>query len=142
MPSRRSFLAAAAGGAASIWIDPSRAEAIAGGAPPCDRGTGGHRPRRGFLAPGQDRLHPSNRNIINLNNGGVSPAPGFVHEAMKRHLDFANSTPPPESLWHVLEPRKESVRAALAAEWGVDAEEIALTRNASESLQICQFAST
>src|SRR5215207_7704810 len=39
------------------------------------------------------------RNITNLNNGGVSPAPAVVQEAMKRHLDFQNSTPPPVSLW-------------------------------------------
>ena len=37
-----------------------------------------------------DRTH------INLNNGGVSPSPAIVQEAMKRHLDFANTTPPPE----------------------------------------------
>src|SRR5689334_543731 len=33
------------------------------------------------------------RSVINLNNGGVSPSPGFVQEAHKRHLDFSNTTP-------------------------------------------------
>lgn len=79
------------------------------------------------------------RNIINLNNGGVSPSPSMVLEAQKRHLDFSNSTPPPTALWQILEPRKESVRERLARQWGVDAEEIAITRNSSESLQICQL---
>lgn len=79
------------------------------------------------------------RNIVNLNNGGVSPSPAVVQDAQKRHLDFANSTPPPTALWSILEPRKETVRDRLARQWGVDAEEIAITRNASESLQICQL---
>ena len=34
------------------------------------------------------------RSIVNLNNGGVSPSPAVVQEAMKRHLDFSNSAPP------------------------------------------------
>jgi isopenicillin-N epimerase len=79
------------------------------------------------------------RSIINLNNGGVSPSPAVVQEAMKRHLDFSNTCPPPISLWEILEPQKETVRARLARQWGVDAEEIAITRNSSESLQICQM---
>jgi len=79
------------------------------------------------------------RSVINLNNGGVSPSPLFVQEAMKRHLDFSNTTPPPVSLWRILEPQKETVRERLARAWGVDPEEIAITRNSSESLQICQL---
>ncbi|MCZ6837412.1 MAG: aminotransferase class V-fold PLP-dependent enzyme, partial [Planctomycetota bacterium] len=85
------------------------------------------------------RAFTVDRSLVNFNNGGVSPAPAFVQDAMKRHLDFSNSTPPPISLWQVLEPRKEAVRQRMARHWGVDAEEIAFTRNASESLQICQF---
>ncbi len=79
------------------------------------------------------------RSLINFNNGGVSPAPAAVQEAMKRHLDFSNSTPPSEALWKILEPRREGVRERMAHHWDVDPEEIAFTRNASESLQICQF---
>lgn len=79
------------------------------------------------------------RSMVNLNNGGVSPSPAFVQEAMKRHLDYSNSAPPPHALWRVLEPQKEGVRARLAKQWGVSAEEIAITRNSSESLQICQL---
>lgn len=79
------------------------------------------------------------RSIVNFNNGGVSPAPAIVQDAMKRHLDFANSMPPPKSLWQIQQPQVEAVRERLAREFGADAEEIAITRNASESLQICQF---
>lgn len=78
------------------------------------------------------------RTLVNLNNGGVSPAPSFVQEAMKRHLDFSNELPA-YTMWQIQEPRREGVRLRMAREWGVDAEEIAFTRNASESLQTCQF---
>ncbi len=78
--------------------------------------------------------------VVNLNNGGVSPSPACVLVAMKRHLVFSNSTPPPVALWKILEPRKENVRQRLGRQWGVDPEEeIAITRNASEALQICQL---
>lgn len=78
------------------------------------------------------------RSLINLNNGGVSPSPEFVQEAMKTHLDFSNQAPV-YNMWRILEPRREGVRQRLARMFEVDAEEIALTRNASESLQTCQL---
>lgn len=78
------------------------------------------------------------RSIINLNNGGVSPAPTAVQEAMKRHLDYSNEAPV-YTMWQILEPQQEGVRQRLAREFGTSPEEIALTRNASEGLQICQL---
>ena len=78
------------------------------------------------------------RSLVNLNNGGVSPAPEFVQDAMKQHLDYSNKAPV-YTMWRILEPQREGVRKKLARNFGVDPEEIALTRNASESLQICQF---
>lgn len=80
----------------------------------------------------------TDRSLVNLNNGGVSPTPAHVLEAMKRDLDFANQLPVYNG-WQILEPQREGVRARLAREWGVDTEEVAITRNASESLQILQF---
>jgi isopenicillin-N epimerase len=77
------------------------------------------------------------RSLINLNNGGVSPAPELVQQALKRHLDFSN-TAPVVSMWRVLEPQLETVRAQLARMFGCQAEEVAVVRNASEGLQICQ----
>lgn len=85
------------------------------------------------------RAFTIDRSCINLNNGGISPSPAFVQEAMKRHLDFSNTAPPPYALWTVLEPQKEGTRAALAQMFGGKPEELAITRNASESLQILQF---
>ena len=76
--------------------------------------------------------------IINLNSGGVSPSPIPVQEAMKRYLDYSN-TSPTYAMWQILEPQREQVRERMAREWDVDPEEIALVRNASEGLQICQL---
>ncbi|NUO78463.1 aminotransferase class V-fold PLP-dependent enzyme [candidate division KSB1 bacterium] len=78
------------------------------------------------------------RSLINLNNGGVSPSPAIVQNAMKRHLDFSN-TAPVYTMWQILEPQREGVRRELAKTFGCSPEEIAMTRNASESLQICQL---
>jgi isopenicillin-N epimerase len=78
------------------------------------------------------------RSLINLNNGGVSPSPRIVQDAMRRYLEYSNQAPA-YTMWQVLEPEIESVRRRLAREFGCDAEEIAITRNASEALEICIF---
>ena len=70
--------------------------------------------------------------MINLNNGGCSPAPTHVLEQMIRDLRFSNELPV-EHMWRTLEPRIESVRLDLAREFGCDPEEMAITRNASEA---------
>jgi selenocysteine lyase/cysteine desulfurase len=78
------------------------------------------------------------RTIINLNNGGCCPSPRVVHEALKRYLDLSNQAPV-YHMWQILEPNIESVRRRLAGEFGCDPEELAITRNASEALQIAQL---
>jgi isopenicillin-N epimerase len=78
------------------------------------------------------------RTIINLNNGGVSPSPRVVHDALKRYLDISNQAPV-YHMWQILEPNIESVRRRLAVQFGCDVEELAITRNASEALQIAQL---
>lgn len=78
------------------------------------------------------------RSIINLNNGGVSPSPRVVQDAMRRYLEYSNQAPV-YTMWRVLEPQIESVRQRLARAFGCDPEEMAITRNASEALEICQF---
>ena len=84
------------------------------------------------------RAFDADRTMINLNNGGVSPTPSHVLEAMIRDLRFTNELPV-EHMWRVLEPRIESVRRDLAREFGCDPEEMAITRNASESNEIMIF---
>ncbi|HSL24009.1 MAG TPA: aminotransferase class V-fold PLP-dependent enzyme [Vicinamibacterales bacterium] len=78
------------------------------------------------------------RTLINLNNGGCCPSPRVVHEALKRYLDVSNQAPV-YHMWQILEPNIETVRRRIAAEFGCDPEEIAITRNASEALQIAQL---
>jgi selenocysteine lyase/cysteine desulfurase len=72
--------------------------------------------------------------MVNLNNGGVSPTPTHVLEAMIRDLRFSNELPVIH-MWQVLEPRIESVRRDLARDFGCDPEEMAITRNASEAME-------
>jgi isopenicillin-N epimerase len=78
------------------------------------------------------------RTILNFNNGYTCPSPRVVHEALKRYLDISNQAPI-HYMWNQMEPNVETVRRNLAAEAGCDPEEIAITRNASEALQICQL---
>lgn len=75
------------------------------------------------------------RGIINLNNGGVSPSPRIVTEAFVRYTWQQEDTTA-YTMWQVLEPQSETIRAGLAEIFGCDTEEIAITRNASESLEI------
>ncbi|PYR25862.1 MAG: aminotransferase V [Acidobacteria bacterium] len=76
------------------------------------------------------------RSLINLNNGNQCPSPTVVHEACKRYMDSSNQAP----VYHrgLIERNIETARRRLAGEFGADPEEIAITRNASESLQIAQ----
>jgi isopenicillin-N epimerase len=78
------------------------------------------------------------RTVINLNNGGCCPSPRVVHEALKRYLDISNQAPV-YHMWQILEPNIETVRRRLAAEFGCGPGELAITRNASEALQIAQL---
>ena len=80
------------------------------------------------------RCFDTDRTLINLNNGGVSPAPSHVLEQMIRDLRFCNELPV-HHMWQVLEPRIETVRGALARQFGCDPEELAITRNASEAME-------
>ncbi|MEN9547643.1 MAG: hypothetical protein RIR12_234 [Bacteroidota bacterium] len=76
--------------------------------------------------------------LINLNNGGVSPAPKTVQDAMKRYYDFSNEAPS-YYMWRELEKGKEPLRKNLARLAGCNAEEIAINRNASEGLETIIF---
>ena len=80
----------------------------------------------------------SGRGIINLNNGGVSPSPRIVTEAVERYTWEQEDTTA-YTMWQILEPQSERIRTELAVLFGCDREEIAITRNASESLEILLF---
>ncbi len=75
------------------------------------------------------------RGIVNLNNGGVSPSPRIVTEALVRY-QWQQEDATAYTMWQILEPQVETIRTGLAEIFGCDREEIAVTRNASESLEI------
>ena len=75
------------------------------------------------------------RGIINLNNGGVSPSPRIVTEALVRYI-WEQEDATAYTMWQILEPQSETIRTGLAELFGCDREEIAITRNASESLEV------
>ncbi len=77
-------------------------------------------------------------NFINLNNGGVAPAPKVVAEALKRNYDFCNEGPS-YFMWRIIDQGREPLRKNLAQLAGCDKEEIALHRNASEALETVIF---
>jgi isopenicillin-N epimerase len=80
----------------------------------------------------------TDRTVINLNNGHVSPAPRTVQEAMRRYLEYSDMGPY-HTMIQQLEPRVETARRMIAEAAGCDTEEIAITRNSSESLEIAQL---
>jgi selenocysteine lyase/cysteine desulfurase len=138
MPTRRGFFKQAVGVGAISWVSPRQ-----GG---LDRVLAAGRAASRFtpeeLASEEDfwfevqQAFTLDRTLINLNSGGVSPSPRFVQDAMRRYLELSNEAPP-HTMWRLLEPQIESVRRRLAANFGCDPEEMAITRNASESLEIC-----
>jgi len=73
------------------------------------------------------------RNIINLNNGGVSPSPRIVQEAVERYNKMANEGPS-YFMWRILDQGREPLRQKLATLAGCSAEEISINRNATEAL--------
>jgi selenocysteine lyase/cysteine desulfurase len=76
--------------------------------------------------------------LINLNNGGVSPSPKVVVDTVKRYLDFSNEGPS-YFMWRILDQGREPLRDDLARISGCPAEEIAIQRNASEALETVIF---
>ncbi|HVK97026.1 MAG TPA: aminotransferase class V-fold PLP-dependent enzyme [Flavisolibacter sp.] len=76
--------------------------------------------------------------IINLNNGGVSPAPKTVQDAMKRYYDYSNEAPS-YYMWRILDQGRETLRSNLSKLAGCSAEEIAINRNSSEGLETVIF---
>ena len=76
--------------------------------------------------------------LINMNNGGVSPAPIPVQEAVKRFYDYSNEAPS-YYMWRILDQGREPLRKNLARLAGCDAEEITINRNSSEGLETVIF---
>jgi selenocysteine lyase/cysteine desulfurase len=71
--------------------------------------------------------------IMNLNNGGVSPQPKVVQDAVDRYYHLSNEGPS-YYMWQILDKGREPLRQNLALLAGVSAEEVAINRNATEAL--------
>jgi selenocysteine lyase/cysteine desulfurase len=72
-------------------------------------------------------------NIINLNNGGVSPQPKVVQDTFERYNRFCNEAPS-YYMWRILDQGREALRADLAGLAGCDPGEIAINRNTTEAM--------
>jgi selenocysteine lyase/cysteine desulfurase len=72
-------------------------------------------------------------NILNLNNGGCSPQPKVVQDAVDRYYHLSNEAPT-YYMWQILDKGREPLRRKLADLAGVSAEEIAINRNTTEAL--------
>ncbi len=76
------------------------------------------------------------RTLINLNNGFTCPMPRVSLESVERYMDMTNMLP--VHYLGMLASNVQTIRRRMAMEFGCDPEEMALTRGASESLQIVQ----
>lgn len=72
-------------------------------------------------------------NMLNLNNGGVSPQPKVVQDAVDRYYHLSNEAPS-YYMWRILDKGREPVRGKLADMAGVAPESIAIQRNTTEAL--------
>ena len=79
------------------------------------------------------RSYSVNPEIINLNNGGVSPSPIVVQQAVERYNQLANEGPS-YYMWQILDQGREPLRQKLAHLAGVDPAEVAINRNSTEAL--------
>ncbi|MBK8846315.1 MAG: aminotransferase class V-fold PLP-dependent enzyme [Bacteroidetes bacterium] len=73
------------------------------------------------------------KDIINFNNGGVSPQPKIVQNTFKKYYDQANMGPS-YYMWRQIDANREVLRAKLANYVGCDTEELAINRNTTEGL--------
>ena len=79
-----------------------------------------------------------NSNLIILNNGGVSPSPRVVQEAVEQYNKMSNEGPS-YYMWRILDQGREPLRQKLAVLAGCSPEEIAVNRNATEALNTVIF---
>src|ERR1700679_2957849 len=79
-----------------------------------------------------------NPDIVNLNNGGVSPSPIVVQQAVERYNQLINMGPS-YYMWQILDQGREPLREKLAHLGGAQPGEIAVDRNATEALNSIIF---
>jgi selenocysteine lyase/cysteine desulfurase len=72
-------------------------------------------------------------NLVNLNNGGVSPQPKIVQDKVTHYQSVSNEGPA-HYMWAVLGEEREPMRRKLALTAGCPADTIAIMRNTTEAL--------
>lgn len=72
-------------------------------------------------------------NLINLNNGGVSPQPKIVQETFETYNRLSNEAPS-YYMWRILDQGREGLRKSLAELAGCSSDELSINRNATEAL--------
>jgi selenocysteine lyase/cysteine desulfurase len=78
------------------------------------------------------------KRLINLNNGGVSPCPRSVQNAMFEYFKMSNEAPS-YYMWRILDKGREGLRKKLADLAGTSETEIAINRNSTEALNTIIF---
>ncbi len=84
------------------------------------------------------QAYTASNQIINLNNGGVSPQPKVVQEAANRYYTYANEAPS-YYMWRILDQGREPLRSKLATLADVSPEELAINRNTTEAINTVIF---
>ena len=78
------------------------------------------------------------RNVINLNNGGVSPQPIITQQAQDKYTKMSNEAPS-YYMWRTLDAGREPLRDGLAKLAGCSPDEISINRNTTEGLNTIIF---
>ena len=139
---RRDFLKLAGGAAAGITVAPFFDKLYAAELANQAKRLQGLEP--GEAARDEDYWHfikqayQSSANIINLNNGGVSPQPKVVQDAFEQFNRLSNEAPS-YYMWRILDAGREPIRKKLAQMAGCSSEEIAINRNTTEALETIVF---
>ena len=137
MLSRRNFLRlAGALGTASFSLNPRSLEAVAAASQAVADRAPGEVAKDEFYWREIQLAFKLDRTLINLNNGFTCPTPRVALEAVWRYMDMINMLP--IHYQGMIARNVETIRLRMAAEFGCEPEEMALTRGASESLQIVQ----
>lgn len=142
MNSRRTFFRKAAGltsmlslGGISEW---SRANSVSEGLVQLHRAEHTEAIENDELWKRIQQAYTVSPNIINLNNGGVSPQPKVVQDAVDRYYHLSNEAPS-YYMWRIVDQGREAVRMKLADLAGTSTEELAINRNATEALDTVIF---
>ncbi len=137
MNSRRSFFKKSLGAAGALSLSPllatARAENVSEALLALNRLSPQEASTDEDLWAQMAQAYTVSPNLLNLNNGGVSPQPKVVQDAVDRYYHLSNEAPT-YYMWQILDKGREPLRRKLAALAGVSEEEIAVNRNTTEAL--------